>query len=111
MPREDAIRVGWRERIEIGFEGWGRFVDRLRMEGMNEEDSVALALRHSGFAVLMTSVTRAVGMASFLTAELASIADLGLLAPFWQMCLRRQRCLLWSSELADLSGDGQGPHE
>jgi predicted RND superfamily exporter protein len=56
-------------------------VYRLRMEGKSEEDSVALALGHSGFAVLMTSVTTAVGMASFLTAEMASVADLGLLAP------------------------------
>ncbi len=60
-------------------------VYRLRMEGKNEEDSVALALGHSGFAVLMTSVTTAVGMASFLTAEMASIADLGLLAPIGVM--------------------------
>jgi len=60
-------------------------VYRLRMEGKSEEDSVALALGHSGFAVLMTSVTTAVGMASFLTAEMASIADLGLLAPIGVM--------------------------
>lgn len=60
-------------------------VYRLRMEGKGEEDSVAQALGHSGFAVLMTSVTTAVGMASFMTAEMASIADLGLLAPIGVM--------------------------
>ena len=60
-------------------------VYRLRMEGKNEEESVALALGHSGFAVLMTSVTTAVGMMSFWTADLASIADLGLLAPLGVM--------------------------
>ena len=60
-------------------------VYRLRMEGKDEAEAVAEALGHSGFAVLMTSVTTAVGMASFLTAEMASIADLGLLAPIGVM--------------------------
>jgi len=32
-------------------------VYRLRMEGLEEEESVAQAFGHSGFAVLMTSVT------------------------------------------------------
>ena len=36
---------------------------------------------HSGLAVLMTSITTAVGMGSFVTAEMAAVADLGLLAP------------------------------
>ncbi len=56
-------------------------VYRFRMEGMSEEDAVARALGHSGLAVLMTSVTTAVGMLSFTTAEMASVAQLGFLAP------------------------------
>ncbi|HEB88801.1 MAG TPA: hypothetical protein ENI85_04450 [Deltaproteobacteria bacterium] len=56
-------------------------VYRLRMEGACEEDAVARALGHSGLAVLMTSVTTAVGMLSFTTAEMASVAQLGFLAP------------------------------
>ncbi|MCP4906389.1 MAG: MMPL family transporter [bacterium] len=56
-------------------------VYRFRMEGMNERDSIARALAHSGLAVLMTSVTTAVGMASFITAEMAAVMHLGILAP------------------------------
>ncbi len=56
-------------------------VYRYRMEGMSERDSIARALAHSGLAVLMTSVTTAVGMASFVTAEMAAVMHLGILAP------------------------------
>ena len=56
-------------------------VYRFRMEGMNEADSIARAIGHSGLAVFMTSLTTAVGMASFMTADMAAIQDLGVLAP------------------------------
>ena len=45
---------------------------RFRMAGREREDSIALALGHSGLAVLMTSVTTAVGMMSFVTSEMAA---------------------------------------
>lgn len=54
---------------------------RLRMEGASQEDSIAIALGHSGLAILMTSVTTAAGMASFVTAEMAAVMHLGILAP------------------------------
>ncbi|MFK7895905.1 MAG: RND family transporter [Myxococcota bacterium] len=54
---------------------------RLRMEGASQEDSIAVALGHSGLAILMTSVTTAAGMASFVTAEMAAVMHLGILAP------------------------------
>ena len=38
------------------------------------------ALGHSGLAVVMTSLTTAVGLASFATAEVAPISDLGIFA-------------------------------
>ncbi len=56
-------------------------VYRFRMEGADEETSVARAMGHSGLAVLMTSVTTAAGMASFVTAEMAAVMHLGILAP------------------------------
>jgi len=56
-------------------------VYRFRMEGQNEEDSVARALGHSGLAVLLTSITTAAGLASFVTAEMAAVMQLGILAP------------------------------
>ncbi len=54
---------------------------RLRMEGASQEDAIAIALGHSGLAILMTSVTTAAGMASFVTAEMAAVMHLGILAP------------------------------
>jgi len=56
-------------------------VYRFRMEGADEESSVARAMGHSGLAVLMTSVTTAAGMASFVSAEMAAVMHLGILAP------------------------------
>ena len=48
--------------------------------GMKKNEAVIHALAHSGLPVFMTSITTAVGLWSFLTAELRSIADLGLFA-------------------------------
>ena len=56
-------------------------VYRLRMDGESKADAIAHALGHSGLAVLMTSLTTAVGMGSFMLAEMASVMQLGLLAP------------------------------
>ena len=56
-------------------------VYRFRMEGMEKEEAIVQSLAHSGLAILMTSVTTAAGMASFVTSEMAAVQDLGLLAP------------------------------
>jgi predicted RND superfamily exporter protein len=56
------------------------FYQRLR-HGENKEDALAFSLGHSGLAVLMTSATTAGALMSFLAAELAPIAHLGMLAP------------------------------
>jgi len=45
-----------------------------------KEESIAYAMGHSGLAIVMTSLTTAAGLASFAGAEVAPIADLGLLA-------------------------------
>ncbi|MBK7947491.1 MAG: MMPL family transporter [Deltaproteobacteria bacterium] len=52
-----------------------------RQEGDSQPDAIAFAIRHTGLAVFMTSVTTAAGMASFLTAEMGAVRDLGLIAP------------------------------
>ncbi len=44
----------------------------------NKNDAIVHAYGHSGFAIVMTSLTTAAGLASFATAEVAPIADLGL---------------------------------
>jgi predicted RND superfamily exporter protein len=49
--------------------------------GRSQQDAIADALAHSGLAVVMTSVTTAAGLASFAAAELAPVAQLGIVAP------------------------------
>ncbi len=44
----------------------------------NKNDAIVHAYSHSGFAIVMTSLTTAAGLASFASAEVAPIADLGL---------------------------------
>lgn len=55
------------------------FYQALQRTG-DKNGAIAEALGHSGLAVVMTSLTTAVGMASFTAAEVAPIADLGLFA-------------------------------
>jgi predicted RND superfamily exporter protein len=50
--------------------------------GESKEEAIAEAMGHSGLAVLMTSLTTAAGLASFSTAEIAPLADLGIYACF-----------------------------
>jgi predicted RND superfamily exporter protein len=49
--------------------------------GDEQREAVLFALRNSGLAILMTSVTTALGLLSFVTAELKPVADLGIVAP------------------------------
>lgn len=44
----------------------------------NKNEAIVHAYSHSGFAIVMTSFTTAAGLASFASAEVAPIADLGL---------------------------------
>jgi len=53
---------------------------RLR-EGHTRSAAVALAIEHSGVAVLMTSLTTAGGLLSFRLADISPVADLGVVAP------------------------------
>ncbi|MDM8543213.1 MMPL family transporter [Desulfococcaceae bacterium HSG9] len=46
--------------------------------GASREDAVVHAFEHSGLAIVMTSLTTAAGLASFMAAKIAPIADLGL---------------------------------
>jgi len=52
-----------------------------RERGDDRSAALATAFAHSGAAILMTSVTTAAAMMSFLTAEIAPIARIGLLMP------------------------------
>ena len=56
-----------------------------RGAGRGLEDSIAHSMRHSALAILMTSLTTAGGLASFVTAELAPVGDIGRYAPIGVM--------------------------
>jgi predicted RND superfamily exporter protein len=49
-------------------------------DGKEKEDAIAYAYRHSGLAILMTSLTTAAGFAAFISADLAPIGHLGILS-------------------------------
>lgn len=53
------------------------FYDRLTGTG-DKGSAIVQALGHSGRAILMTSLTTAAGLASFTTAEVASVAHIGI---------------------------------
>jgi predicted RND superfamily exporter protein len=53
---------------------------RLRA-GSTREGAIVFALAHSGLPVVMTSLTTAAGMMSFVTAQLAPVTHLGIVAP------------------------------
>jgi predicted RND superfamily exporter protein len=49
--------------------------------GDSKEDAIAYSLSHSGLAVVMTSLTTAGGMASFMSASIAPVRDFGIITP------------------------------
>ena len=53
---------------------------RLAM-GNSREDAIAYAIGHSGFPVVMTSLTTAGGLVSFRAAQIAAVSDLGIISP------------------------------
>ncbi|MGD9365740.1 MAG: efflux RND transporter permease subunit [Desulfobacteraceae bacterium] len=49
-------------------------------KGCRKGDAIALAMGHSGLAVMMTNMTTAAGLISFAGADVAPVADLGIYA-------------------------------
>ncbi len=49
--------------------------------GVSRDDAIVFALRHSGLAVVMTSLTTGAGLVSFTVADLLAVAQLGIIAP------------------------------
>ncbi len=56
------------------------FYQRLD-KGDEKHDAIVFTLGHSGLAVVMTSLTTAAGLFSFITAKLAAVGNLGLIGP------------------------------
>jgi len=52
-----------------------------RARGLGKQEAIAAALAHTGIAVVMTSVTTAAAMMSFLSAPLRPIGNIGVLVP------------------------------
>jgi len=50
-------------------------------EGAPKPEAITYAFHHSGLAIWMTSLTTGAGMASFLTAEIRPLQQLGIIAP------------------------------
>jgi predicted RND superfamily exporter protein len=53
---------------------------KLYGQGLSKQEAIAKALGHSGLPVVLTSLTTAAGLASFATAKVAPVADLGIFA-------------------------------
>lgn len=53
---------------------------RLLDQGQSKKDAIAKAMGHSGIPVVMTSLTTAAGVLSFLFADLRAIAEIGIFA-------------------------------
>jgi predicted RND superfamily exporter protein len=49
--------------------------------GQSREEALAQALHHAGLAIVMTALTTAGGLISFLAAEVLPVAELGIIAP------------------------------
>jgi len=77
--------------------------------GDTRDDAIVWAMAHSGLAVLMTSLTTAAGMASFITAELGVIADLGIIAPIGVMLAFVYTVVLLPALLACVPMHARGP--
>jgi len=63
-------------------------------------DAIAYAVGHSGLAVVMTSLTTAAGMMSFITAEMVPVRNLGVIAPIGVMLALAYTLLLLPALLA-----------
>jgi predicted RND superfamily exporter protein len=50
-------------------------------DGQSSEEALAHALQHSGLAIVMTGLTTAGGLVSFLAADVLPVAELGIFAP------------------------------
>lgn len=70
------------------------FYQRLDLTGSREQ-AIVEAMGHSGPAVLLTTLTTAVGLGSFLTAEIIPIADLGIFGPAGGLGAEAPRLFFW----------------
>ncbi len=75
------LAVGVGNSVHI-FTVYFQAVDR----GDNKRQAMSYALGHSGLAVMMTGLTTAGGLISFITANMKPVADMGITSPMGIMC-------------------------
>ena len=90
------------------------FYNRFNKTG-DKEASIAWAVGHSGLAVVMTSLTTAAGIGSFITSEIAPIADIGrfasagvMMALIYTIVLLPAMIALWPLKPKREIGHGDG---
>lgn len=54
--------------------------------GDSKREALSYALGHSGLAVVLTGLTTAGGLASFITADMQTVAQIGVIAPIGILC-------------------------
>ncbi len=84
---------------------------QARRRGDSKEDGLAHALGHSGLAVIMTSLTTAGGLLSFIAAELLPISHFGVFAPAGVMVALLLSLTLLPALIAVSPGRGVGEDE
>jgi predicted RND superfamily exporter protein len=57
------------------------FYQRFDSNGGDKKEAIVYAMEQNGLAILMTSVTTAIGLTSLILADIAPVANLGIVAP------------------------------
>jgi predicted RND superfamily exporter protein len=89
MPVTTAIQIIPSFLIAVGvgnsvhlFNSYYQGID----QGMNKQQALTYAMGHSGLAIVMTGLTTAGGLLSFITAPIKPVSDFGLIAPMGILC-------------------------
>lgn len=75
------LAVGVGNSVHI-FTVYFQAIDR----GQSKREALSYALGHSGLAVVMTGLTTAGGLVSFITANIKPVADIGIISPMGIIC-------------------------
>lgn len=77
-------------------------------QGQDKRASLRYALGHSGLAVVMTGLTTAGGLSSFITAQMKPVADIGIVSPIGTLCALAFSLILMPALIAVLPFKDKG---
>ncbi len=80
-------------------------------QGQNKRQALNYALGHSGLAVLMTGLTTAGGLISFVTADMKPVADIGIVSPMGIVCALLFSLVLMPALIAVVPFRDKGLHD